>query len=66
MSMLAPLLTLAQGRAVITGTVSSPAGTGIEFATITLHRASDSTVVKTEFSDGLGQFQLSAAWAAAT
>jgi ferric enterobactin receptor len=50
----------AQSRASLMGTVSSAAGAPIEFATITLHRAADSTVVKTEFSDSQGAFRLDA------
>ncbi|WP_046242477.1 TonB-dependent receptor domain-containing protein [Hymenobacter terrenus] len=50
----------AQTRAALTGTVATATGAAVEFATITLHRAADSTVVKTEFSDGQGHFQLEA------
>ncbi|WP_236049359.1 TonB-dependent receptor domain-containing protein [Hymenobacter negativus] len=50
----------AQTRATITGTLATAAGAPIEFATITLHRAADSTVVKSEFSDAQGHFQLEA------
>ncbi|WP_082685114.1 TonB-dependent receptor [Hymenobacter sedentarius] len=50
----------AQARAALTGAVASAAGAPVEFATITLHRAADSTVVKTEFSDGQGRFQVEA------
>ena len=50
----------AQSRAALTGTVANSTGAPVEFATITLHRAADSTVVKTEFSDGQGRFQLEA------
>ncbi|WP_375437201.1 TonB-dependent receptor domain-containing protein [uncultured Hymenobacter sp.] len=35
----------------------SVAGTAIDYATVTLHRAADSTVVKTEFSDFSGAFR---------
>ncbi|MBD2767953.1 TonB-dependent receptor [Hymenobacter sp. BT664] len=56
-----PLLTLAQGRAAVSGTVTSPSGAAVEFATVTLHRAADSVVVKTEFSDPRGAFQLDGA-----
>lgn len=48
----------AQSLAQIRGTVQINASEGIEFATVTLHRAGDSTLVKTEFSDPQGQFQL--------
>ncbi|MBF9239001.1 TonB-dependent receptor [Hymenobacter sp. BT683] len=47
---------LAQANAAVTGTVASQAGVAIEFATVTLHRAADSTVVKTEFCDEKGHF----------
>ncbi|WP_210515612.1 TonB-dependent receptor [Hymenobacter terricola] len=51
---------LAQEPAALSGTVTNGTGTAVEFATITLHRAADSVVVKTEFSDAQGHFQLSA------
>src|SRR5919107_5037881 len=44
--------------AAVTGSVRSAAGAAIEFATVTLHRAADSAVVKTEFSDAQGAFRL--------
>jgi ferric enterobactin receptor len=56
----APLASHAQAGAAVRGTVASPAGAAIEFATITLHRAADSVVVKTEFSDAQGAFRLDA------
>ena len=49
-----------QGTAPVTGTVRDPNGTPVEFATITLHRVTDSTVVKSEFSDAKGAFALGA------
>ena len=49
-----------QGTAPVTGTVRDPNGTPVEFATITLHRVTDSTVVKSEFSDAKGSFALGA------
>lgn len=55
----APLTGRAQGRAAVGGTVTSAAG-AVEFATVTLHRAADSVVIKTEFSDGRGMFQFEA------
>ncbi|HEX8330917.1 MAG TPA: carboxypeptidase-like regulatory domain-containing protein [Hymenobacter sp.] len=51
---------LAQSRSSVTGTVATAAGAAVEFATITLHRAADSAVVKSEFSDAQGHFQLDA------
>ncbi|HEX8348371.1 MAG TPA: outer membrane beta-barrel protein, partial [Hymenobacter sp.] len=57
----APSLAFAQGRAAVSGTVASNTGAAVEFATVTLHRATDSTVVKTEFSDPRGSFQLEGA-----
>lgn len=45
----------APGAAGVRGAVESAAGP-VEFATVTLHRAADSTVVKTEFSDARGRF----------
>jgi ferric enterobactin receptor len=56
----APLACHAQARAALRGTVANTAGGSREFATITLHRAADSVVVKTEFSDQQGAFQLEA------
>ena len=50
----------AQAPAAVRGTVASGAGSPIEFATVTLHRAADSVVIKTEFSDSQGTFQLAA------
>jgi ferric enterobactin receptor len=47
----------AQSLASISGEVRTVAGVPIEFATVTLHRAADSAVVKTEFSDGKGTFR---------
>ncbi|WP_245849771.1 TonB-dependent receptor [Hymenobacter crusticola] len=49
-----------QGSAPVTGTVRDPAGAPVEFATITLHRLPDSTVVKSEFSSAKGDFALGA------
>ncbi|GAA4509382.1 outer membrane beta-barrel family protein [Hymenobacter ginsengisoli] len=49
-----------QGTALVTGTVRDPAGLPVEFATITLHRVTDSTVTKSEFSDAKGTFLLGA------
>jgi hypothetical protein len=56
----APLASHAQARAALRGTITNPTGGATEFATITLHRAADSVVVKTEFSDRQGAFQLDA------
>ncbi|MDO7886353.1 outer membrane beta-barrel protein [Hymenobacter cheonanensis] len=55
-----PLASHAQTRAVVRGTVAGPGGAAVEFATVTLHRAADSVVVKTEFSDAQGAFRLDA------
>ncbi|OGX88936.1 hypothetical protein BEN48_07950 [Hymenobacter glacialis] len=57
----APFSLLAQSRPALTGTVAGTTGAPIEYATITLHRAADSAVVKTEFSDGQGGFRIEAA-----
>ncbi|GAB3825352.1 TonB-dependent receptor [Hymenobacter jeollabukensis] len=46
----------AQTAATVSGAVRSSAGAAIDYATVTLHRAKDSTVVKTEFSDDKGLF----------
>src|SRR6476661_912353 len=56
-----PAVVSAQQRAAVSGSLSTPAGGPVEFATVTLHRAADSTVVKTEFSDEKGAFRLEAA-----
>ncbi|TDN37425.1 hypothetical protein A8B98_02475 [Hymenobacter sp. UV11] len=55
----APLASLAQ-RAPVSGRVADAAGTVLELATVTLHHATDSVVVKTEFSDAAGSFRLEA------
>ncbi|UOQ96331.1 TonB-dependent receptor [Hymenobacter sp. 5317J-9] len=47
----------AQGPSNVRGQVQSAGNSPVEFATVTLHRAKDSTVVKTEFSDAKGLFQ---------
>jgi ferric enterobactin receptor len=49
-----------QGLAPVRGVVEDVAGTPVEFATITLHKITDSTVVKSEFSDAKGGFLLQA------
>jgi ferric enterobactin receptor len=54
------MVVLAQGRAEVRGTVTNSAGAGLEFVTVTLHRAADSALVKTEFSDAQGAFRLQA------
>jgi hypothetical protein len=56
-----PLAGWAQGVASISGTVATAAGGPQEYVTVTLHRAADSAVVKTEFTDPRGAFQLQAA-----
>ena len=55
-----PLSAFGQSAATITGEVLDPAGLPVEFTTITLHRALDSAVVKSEFSDAKGAFVLRA------
>lgn len=57
----APLAMRAQERAAVTGTVGSAAGAGLELVTVALHRATDSVVVKTEFTNATGAFRLEAA-----
>lgn len=47
----------AQNEAVLQGNVRNEASQPVEFATIVLHRAADSSVVKTEFSDERGAFR---------
>ncbi|OUJ74697.1 outer membrane beta-barrel protein [Hymenobacter crusticola] len=46
-----------QAQADVRGAVQTDAGTPIDYATLTLHHADDSAVVKTEFSDAKGLFQ---------
>ena len=58
MGLLLPLATLAQSGLAVRGTVADGRGAPLELATITLHRAADSVVVKTEFSDAAGKFLL--------
>ena len=48
----------AQTTASLTGTVRDGAGGPVEYAAVSLHRAADSVVVKTEFSDAQGHFFL--------
>ena len=54
---LMPLAGAAQHAAALTGYVHTETGLPVEFATLTLHRATDSVVVKTEFSDARGEFR---------
>jgi len=56
-----PLAGRAQERATVSGRVGSVASAPQEYVTVTLHRAADSVVVKTEFTDARGVFQLVAA-----
>ncbi|MGY3087091.1 ferric enterobactin receptor [Hymenobacter sp. UYAg731] len=58
---LTPLAGQAQSRSTLSGTVQNSTGAPVEFATVTLHRAADSVVVKSELSDAQGRFQLEAA-----
>ncbi|MDB5233652.1 MAG: hypothetical protein JWR44_645 [Hymenobacter sp.] len=58
LALVVPAAALGQGRAGVSGTVATPAGVAVEYATVTLHRAADSAVVKTEFTDMQGHFQL--------
>ena len=55
-----PLTSRAQTPAAVRGRVADPAGAAVELATVTLHRAADSVVVKTEFTDAAGAFELAA------
>ena len=56
--LLLPLAGAAQPAAPLTGTVRGQTGIALEFVTLTLHRAVDSALVKTEFSDVQGRFRL--------
>jgi ferric enterobactin receptor len=42
----------------LSGSIKTEAGAPIEYATVVLHRATDSTVVKSEFSDEKGIFRI--------
>ncbi|CCH53817.1 TonB-dependent receptor [Fibrisoma limi BUZ 3] len=46
----------AQSTAQVKGTVRTESGLPVEFATVTLHRAVDSVVVKAEFTDAAGAY----------
>jgi outer membrane receptor protein involved in Fe transport len=48
---------VAQSTGAITGSVRNETGAPIDYATVTLHRAADSVVVKTEFSDAKGTYR---------
>lgn len=49
----------AQTGAQLSGLVQDEAGKPLEFATVTLHRVADSSVVKAEFSDAQGTYRFS-------
>ncbi len=53
-----PLAGRGQARATVSGTVAGPGGAAVAYATVMLHQAADSTVVKAEFSDDKGAFRL--------
>ncbi|UOQ51268.1 TonB-dependent receptor [Hymenobacter cellulosivorans] len=55
--LLLPSAAAAQTAAAVTGRVQTEAGAPIDYATVTLHRAADSTLVKTEFSDAKGEYR---------
>ncbi|MBO0358961.1 outer membrane beta-barrel protein [Hymenobacter sp. BT186] len=58
-TLLLPVFPLAaQSLAPVSGMVSAQGGAAIEAATVTLHRATDSVAVKTEFSGADGRFSL--------
>lgn len=61
-SLLSLLVTqvVAQSNSSLSGTVHDGAGVPVEYAAVALHRATDSVVVKTEFSDAQGHFWLAA------
>ncbi|MFD2574051.1 TonB-dependent receptor domain-containing protein [Spirosoma soli] len=50
---------LAQTTAHLRGNIRTESGLAVEFATVTLHRASDSVVVKAEFTDAEGAYAFS-------
>ncbi|SNC64090.1 Outer membrane receptor proteins, mostly Fe transport [Hymenobacter gelipurpurascens] len=47
-----------QTASSLSGSIKTQAGAPIEYATVVLHRATDSTVVKSEFSDEKGLFRI--------
>ncbi|HEX8349259.1 MAG TPA: carboxypeptidase-like regulatory domain-containing protein, partial [Hymenobacter sp.] len=47
----------ANAQATINGSIQTQAGARVEYATVTLHRATDSVLVKSEFSDGQGGYR---------
>ncbi|MBX0290634.1 TonB-dependent receptor [Hymenobacter sp. HSC-4F20] len=47
----------AQQPGAVVGKVQATTGAPIDYATVTLHRATDSTVVKTEFTDASGGYR---------
>jgi ferric enterobactin receptor len=60
--MVTPLSLLAQVRpASVPGMVRTAVGMPVEYATVVLHRATDSVAVKTEFTDAEGRFLLAPA-----
>ncbi|MCR5886325.1 TonB-dependent receptor [Hymenobacter sp. J193] len=62
-TLLSTLLALAARaqNAPVTGQVRDAQGAAVEFATVTLHRAADTVVVKSEFSDERGAYRLESA-----
>ena len=50
------LASYAQSNTHLTGSVRTESGLPVEFATVTLHRASDSVVVKAEFTNAEGSY----------
>ncbi|UOQ70525.1 carboxypeptidase-like regulatory domain-containing protein [Hymenobacter cellulosilyticus] len=54
---LLPSAATAQTASTATGRVQTEAGAPIDYATVTLHRAADSMLVKTEFSDAKGEYR---------
>jgi ferric enterobactin receptor len=58
LAMSLPLPAFGQVAGTISGMVQGPDGVPVEFATLTLHRPIDSTVVKSEYSDAKGTFRL--------
>jgi len=51
-------IAVAQSAGAVSGTIQDATGKPLEFATVTLHRAQDSVVVKSEFSDEKGAYRL--------
>ena len=55
-----PFVAQSQTPAAVQGVVRAADGQAVEFATATLHRAADSVVIKSDYSNAAGAFRLAA------